>query len=57
MLRSDSRSCDIVERSTLLILYSFENDLSPEQLVFIFIHLFIHLFIGARDRKVIESSP
>jgi len=33
MLRLDSRSCRIVERSTLLILFSFENDLSPEQFV------------------------
>ena len=33
ILRSDSRSYDIVERSTLLILFSFENDLSPEQFV------------------------
>jgi len=33
ILRSDHRSCHIVERSTLLILISFENDLSPEQFV------------------------
>ena len=33
ILRSDSRSCHIVERSTHLILFSFENDLSPEQFV------------------------
>jgi len=33
ILRSDSRSCDIVERSTLLIPFSFENNLSPEQLM------------------------
>jgi len=33
MLRSDSRSCHIVERSALLILFSFENDHSPEQFV------------------------
>jgi len=33
ILRSDSRFCDNVERSTLLILFSFENDLSPEQFV------------------------
>jgi len=31
--QSDSRSCDSVERSTLLILFSFENYLSPEQFV------------------------
>jgi len=33
ILKSGSRSCDIVERSTLLILFSFENDLSPKQSV------------------------
>jgi len=33
ILRSDSRSCDMVGRSTFFILFSFENDLSPEQFV------------------------
>jgi len=33
ILRSHSRSCDIVKRSTLLILFSFENNLLPKQFV------------------------
>jgi len=44
ILRLDSRSCDNVERSTLLIPFNFENDLSPEAFVPINIRTILKLF-------------